>query len=65
MDEIKVELPCRFCGEMFHRAFNEGFTDPNTGRHHFIVGHTRILSEEHNFDNGRRRGPFAFQRRKQ
>jgi hypothetical protein len=56
MSEIKVELPCRFCGDLFFRAFNEGFTDPKTGRYHFIVGHAGILSEEQSFDNGRRRG---------
>jgi hypothetical protein len=50
-----VELPCRFCGALFPREFNEGFID-ETGRYHFIVGPAGILSEEQNFDGGRRRG---------
>src|SRR5208337_4634486 len=37
MTEITEEKPCRFCNELFPREFNEGFTDPATGRHHHIV----------------------------
>jgi hypothetical protein len=56
MSEIKVEHPCRFCGGLFPREFNEAFID-ETCRYHFIVGPAGILSEEQHFHkNGRRLG---------
>jgi hypothetical protein len=52
-----VELPCRFCGELFPRDFNEGFTDNTTGRYHYIVGPALIRSEDQYFHpSGRRMG---------
>jgi hypothetical protein len=65
MSEAKLELPCRFCNGLFLRDFNEGFTDPVTGRYHYIVSSSFILSEEQHFHkDGRRRLGRKHQKKK-